>query len=99
MGKFRATTYRGDVTEPSLPRFLSPDDVAEILKLDVDEIYELLSSGELIGIRVGVRRQWRIDESQLEAFIVDAYEFEARAARWHQAEHATITEVADGRVL
>jgi excisionase family DNA binding protein len=91
--------YLGHVTEIHARRFLSPEDVAEILSVSVDEIYALLTAGELLGIRVGARGQWRIEETQIELFIADAYEFESRAARWRQAEHANITEVADGRIL
>lgn len=91
--------YRWDVTENTARKFLRPDDVAEILTVSVDEVYALLNSGELLGIRVGTRGTWRIEAEQLDSFIADAYEFEARAARWRQAEHANITEVADGRIL
>lgn len=96
---FSPSSYLWNVAESPLPQFLRPEDVSEILNVPVGEIHELLTSGELLGIRVGARAQWRIDVEQLQLFIADAYEFEARAARWRQAEHATIIEVADGRIL
>ena len=65
----------------------------------MEETYELLNSGEILAIRVGARRLWRVDAAQLDLYISDAYEFQARAARWHEAEHANIPEVADGRIL
>lgn len=80
-------------------QFLSPDVVAEVLSVTVDEVYELLESGELLGLRVGKRGSWRVEGSHLDQYIADGYELAARAARWNQAEMANIPELADGRII
>jgi excisionase family DNA binding protein len=87
------------MTENAIRQFLSPDVIAEILSVTVEDVYELLESGELFGLRVGKRGAWRIEESQLNQYIADGYELAARAARWNQAEMANIPELADGRII
>jgi excisionase family DNA binding protein len=43
------------------PRFLRLEDVAEELATSRSQIYALLRSGELKGIQIGGRSQWRIE--------------------------------------
>lgn len=59
-------------------KFLSPADVAEILGVKVSQVMALLAAGELIGIQVGGRGVWRIEDVELDAYIERRYE-EARA--------------------
>ncbi len=61
-------------------RFLQIADVAEILDVSVRQVRALLERGELIGIQIGGRGQWRIETSELEAYIARCYDA-ARAAR------------------
>ena len=55
------------------PRFLQLADVAEELNISPRQAYALVNSGELPAIRVGGRGQWRIEASELEAYIERKY--------------------------
>jgi excisionase family DNA binding protein len=55
------------------PRFLQLADVAEELNISARQAYALVNSGELPAIRVGGRGQWRIEASELEAYIQRKY--------------------------
>jgi len=55
------------------PRFLQLADVAETLNISTAQAYALLRSGELPAIKVGGRGQWRIEASELEAYIQRKY--------------------------
>ena len=49
---------------------LKPEEVAQVLRTDVAPIIELLESGKLAGFKVG--NEWRIPETALTKYIVDA---------------------------
>jgi excisionase family DNA binding protein len=51
------------------PRFLRIKDVALELATSEAQVYALLRSGELRGIQIGGRKQWRIERSKLEEWI------------------------------
>jgi excisionase family DNA binding protein len=51
------------------PRFLTLEDVATYLNVSVTQVYALVRSGELPGIKIGGRGFWRVDRAQLEAYI------------------------------
>lgn len=55
------------------PRFLQLADVAEILNISGAQVYALVRRGELRGIKIGGRGQWRVEASELEAYIERAY--------------------------
>lgn len=55
------------------PRFLLLADVAEILNVSAIQARALVKSGELPAIKVGGRGQWRIEASELEAYIQRKY--------------------------
>jgi excisionase family DNA binding protein len=55
------------------PRFLQLADVAEILNTSSAQVYALVRRGELPAIKIGGRGQWRVEASQLEAYIERAY--------------------------
>lgn len=59
----------------SSPRFLKIQDVALELATSSSQIYALLRSGELSGIQIGGRKQWRIERSALEEWIAQRYEY------------------------
>jgi len=61
-----------DHPQPS-PRFLKIEDAAAELATSKSQIYALLRSGELQGIQIGGRAQWRIERVKLEAYITEAY--------------------------
>jgi excisionase family DNA binding protein len=56
------------------PRFLRLSEVAEILNISAAQTYALVRSGDLVGMKVGGRGQWRVERAQLEAYIKRAHE-------------------------
>jgi excisionase family DNA binding protein len=56
------------------PRFYQLAEVAEMLSISPRQAYGLVHSGELLGIQVGGRGQWRIEASELENYIQRKYE-------------------------
>jgi excisionase family DNA binding protein len=54
-------------------RFLTLADVSEILNISASQAYALVRSGELAGIQIGGRNQWRVERSKLEEYIEQAY--------------------------
>ena len=59
--------------EPMGPRFLTIADVAEQLSVSVSQVRALIRSGDLPAIRIGGRGQWRVEATELEAFIQRKY--------------------------
>ncbi|MCW2538869.1 MAG: phage transcriptional regulator, AlpA [Frankiales bacterium] len=55
-------------------RFLTLADVAEVLNISGSQTYALVRSGELRGIKIGGRGQWRVEREQLESFIHRMYD-------------------------
>jgi excisionase family DNA binding protein len=55
-------------------RFLQLSDVAEVLNISSSQTYALVRSGELPAIKIGGRGQWRVERTELEAYIQRAYE-------------------------
>ena len=55
------------------PRFLLLADVAEILNISGAQVYALVRRQDLKAIKVGGRGQWRVEASELEAYIKRAY--------------------------
>ena len=56
------------------PRFLSLADVAEVLNTSQAQVYALVRRGDLPAIRIGGRKQWRVESEQLEAYIARMYD-------------------------
>jgi excisionase family DNA binding protein len=54
--------------------FLPLADVADILSVSSAQAYALVRSGDLPAIKVGGRGQWRVEESELDAYIDRMYE-------------------------
>jgi len=54
-------------------RFLTLADVAEILNISASQTYALVRSGDLQGIQIGGRNQWRVERTKLEEYIEQAY--------------------------
>lgn len=55
-------------------RFLTLADVAEVLNISSSQTYALVRSGDLEGIKIGGRGQWRVERAKLESFIERMYE-------------------------
>jgi len=56
------------------PRFLQLADVAEVLNISGAQVYALVRRHELKAIKIGGRGQWRVEASELEAYIQRAYD-------------------------
>lgn len=56
------------------PRFYLLSDVAEILNVTLVQARALVVSGELPAIQVGGRGTWRVEATELEAYIQRKYE-------------------------
>ena len=69
------------------PRFLTLDDVAEILNVSWSQAYALVRRKDLIAIQIGGRGQWRVEVDELERFIQQKY---ARGACGHRAGRGTV---------
>jgi excisionase family DNA binding protein len=65
------------------PRFLTLADVAETLNISASQTYALVRSGDLPAIKVGGRGQWRVEASELEAYIQRMYAETADFVRSH----------------
>jgi excisionase family DNA binding protein len=56
------------------PRFLTLADVAEVLSTSSAQVYALVRRGDLPAIRIGGRGQWRVESTELEAYIARMYD-------------------------
>jgi excisionase family DNA binding protein len=65
------------------PRFLTLADVAETLNISASQTYALVRSGDLPAIKVGGRGQWRVEATELEAYIARMYAETADFVRAH----------------
>lgn len=55
-------------------KFMTLEDVQAVLAIGSSQAYALVRSGRLRAIRVGGRGQWRIEATELEAYIERAYQ-------------------------
>lgn len=55
-------------------RFLTLADVADVLNISASQTYALVRSGDLRGIKIGGRGQWRVEQTELDRFIAEQYE-------------------------
>ncbi|MEO5833428.1 MAG: helix-turn-helix domain-containing protein [Nakamurella sp.] len=76
-------------------RFLTLADVAEILNISASQSYALVRSGDLQGIQIGGRNQWRVERSKLEEYIEQAYRRTAAQLAEMPAEMTQPAESAD----
>lgn len=58
---------------PGSPRFLQLADVAELLNISAAQAYALVRRGELKAVKIGGRGIWRVEASELEAYIQRLY--------------------------
>lgn len=65
------------------PRFLQLADVAEILNISGAQVYALVRRGDLRAIKIGGRGQWRVETSELEAYIQRCYTESGRFVKDH----------------
>ncbi|MFT4009503.1 MAG: helix-turn-helix domain-containing protein [Nocardioidaceae bacterium] len=76
-------------------KFLSPAEVADILGVKVSQVMAILTTGELMGIQVGGRGIWRIEDVELDAYIERRYD-EARAKHQKSEEVETPEDSEQG---
>lgn len=79
------------------PRFLQLPDVAEILNISGHQAYQLVKRGELLGIQIGGRGQWRVERSALETYIKERYQDARRQVEEDSTVRADATP-ADGEL-
>ena len=60
--------------DAGMTRFLTLADVADTLNISAAQAYALVRSGELAAIKVGGRGQWRVEATELEAYITRMYD-------------------------
>lgn len=75
-------------------RFLQLADVAEVLNTSTAQVYALVRRGELPAIKIGGRGQWRVEATELEAFIQRSYE----ETRTFVRDHPFSDEADDARL-
>ena len=80
---------------PASPRFLTLTDVAEVLNTSSAQVYALVRRKELKAIKIGGRGQWRVEDSELEAFIQRMYDQTDTFIDEHPFEDADLPEPAD----
>lgn len=77
--------------------FLTLAEVAGMLRLDEGEVALLLESGELPGIRVGSRSEWRIERTVFDTWLEAKYEESRRAALWQGFDYGSLADLDPAR--
>ncbi len=60
-------------SEPTSPRFLTLQQVADELNVSHSQVYWLVRDKSITAVKIGGRGQWRVERSQLEAYIRRLY--------------------------
>lgn len=68
-------------------RFLTLTDVSEVLNISLSQTRALVKTGELKGIQIGGRNQWRVEKSMLEDYIQAMYVKTEENIKAEQPEH------------
>lgn len=68
---------------PGNRRFLQLADVAEILNISSAQVYALVRRNEIRAVKIGGRGQWRVEASELEAYIARLYDETEQFVRDH----------------
>lgn len=68
-------------------RFLTLTDVSEILNISLSQTRALVRTGELKGIQIGGRNQWRVESSMLEQYIQSMYQKTEESIKAEQLDH------------
>jgi len=70
-------------------RFLTLPDVAEALNISMSQTRALIKTGDLEGIQIGGRGQWRVEEAKLDEYIERQYAAQrASRAPQDQQQHS-----------
>lgn len=73
----------------TMRRFLTLPDVAKALNISMSQTRALIKSGDLEGIQIGGRGQWRVEEAKLDEYIDRQY---AAQRAWRTTEKQQHTE-------
>jgi excisionase family DNA binding protein len=78
-------------------RFLQLADVAEALDISAAQTYALVRNGDLRAIKIGGRGQWRVEQTELDAYIERMYAETSKFVASHPlgARGADVEEPAD----
>jgi excisionase family DNA binding protein len=68
-----ATPGASPLGPPDQQRFLQLADVADVLNISAAQVYALVRRGEIKAIKIGGRGQWRVETTELEAYIRRLY--------------------------
>ena len=71
-------------------RFLTLTDVAEVLNISTSQTYALVRNGDLEGVKIGGRGQWRVERDKLETYINRLYDETRRFVSEHPFTDAEI---------
>lgn len=69
-------------------KFLTLPDVAEALSISMSQTRALIKSGDLEGIQIGGRNQWRVEEAKLDEYIDRQYAAQRQARRTQAQDRA-----------
>jgi excisionase family DNA binding protein len=59
---------------PGQQRFLQLAEVADVLNISAAQAYALVRRGDIKAIKIGGRGQWRVETTELEAYIRRLYQ-------------------------
>jgi excisionase family DNA binding protein len=59
---------------PGQQRFLQLAEVADVLNISAAQVYALVRRGDIKAIKIGGRGQWRVETTELEAYIKRLYQ-------------------------
>lgn len=59
-------------------KFYTLDEVAEALRISMSQMRALIKRGDIEGIQIGGRGQWRIEDVKLDEYIEQMYEEQRR---------------------
>ena len=71
-------------------RFLTLTDVAEVLNISTSQTYALVRNGDLEGVKIGGRGQWRVERDKLETYINRLYDETRKFVSEHPFTEAEI---------
>ena len=72
-------------------RFLTLAEVAEVLNTSTAQVYALVRRRDLKAMKLGGRGQWRVQATDLEDFITQAYDATAKFVDEHPFDEAELS--------
>ncbi|CAB4808687.1 MAG: helix-turn-helix domain-containing protein [Actinobacteria bacterium] len=50
-------------------RFMTPEEVADVLRVSISQVYTLMRSGQLNAVKIGKRGVWRVSPNALNTYV------------------------------